>query len=459
MPPFRHEGLPGDRLAASDIDLRSIFDEGTWSPFQKWVLFLVSMLIVLDGLDTQTLTLALPAITAEWGVGRSAFGAIIALSFVAMAVGTALGGMIGDRYGRRFALIASAVVFGAATLAGAFAYDVNSLGLTRIAAAAGLGAAMPNATAMVAEYTPLRSRNLALAIAMGSVPIGAFAGGMLAAAILPHGGWRDLFLVSGLIPLAGAMFLFCFLPESPRFLLARKGGAARIAGILRRMGHRVASGCAIVDTSGEAQSRAGVADLFQARFRRDTIALGGAFFLVIFANIFLVSWSPSLLADLGHDLRISSSAAASYSIGGLFGAIMGAVTIDRLGSKHGFAALIGCGIAALAVLAVLPMASGKAPAALLLGSFFVAGIFVPAIQVLLFSLAGQAFPTSVRATGVGFSAAMGRVGAVASGLAGAGVLAMGQPSFFAVVAVSIFGAGLFLWTVRVHIPPRTHGVP
>jgi len=445
--------LSGQEPAGASTDVRALLNDGQWSSYQKWVLLLVSMVIVLDGLDTQTLTLALPAITVEWQVGRAAFGTVIALSFVAMAVGTAVGGLIGDRYGRRLALIASAIAFGAGTLAGASASDVTSLGLTRILAAAGLGAAMPNATAMVAEYTPSRLRNLALAIAMGGVPIGAFAGGLLAAAILPRGGWRELFVISGLIPLAGAVLLIVFLPESPRFLLARMGRSHHLARILKRMGHAVDPAVRLVDAVDAPRRTGGIATVFTADYRRDTIALSAAFLLVIFANIFLVTWTPSLLADLGQDLRISSLAAACYSIGGLFGGIAGAFGINRFGSKRGFALLIGGGICALTILGLIPMGKDGARAPFLLAAFFSAGIFVPGVQILLFSLAGHAYPTAVRATGVGFAAAMGRLGAVISGIAGAAILAMGQHSFFGTMAMSIFCAGIFIWTMRAHIAP------
>ena len=72
------------------VDLGPVLDEGPWTAFQKRVLVIVWMVVVLDGIDTQTLTLALPAITREWGVGRAAFGPILAAGFVSMALGTLL---------------------------------------------------------------------------------------------------------------------------------------------------------------------------------------------------------------------------------------------------------------------------------------------------------------------------------------------------------------------------------
>ena len=210
------------------VNVDRLLDEAPWGPFQKWVLFLASLTIVFDGLDAQTLSLALPTITREWGTGREQFGLVLALGFVTMAIGTIFGGMLGDRAGRRFALVASMVVFGAGTLATAASHDIWTLGATRLFSCIGLGAAMPNATALVTEYTPRRHQSLAVGIALGSVPIGAFVGGMIAARTLSHGSWQDLFIITGAIPLAGAVLLAALLPESIRFLLARPQTGPRI---------------------------------------------------------------------------------------------------------------------------------------------------------------------------------------------------------------------------------------
>jgi AAHS family 4-hydroxybenzoate transporter-like MFS transporter len=430
-----------------------VLDEAQWSLFQKKVLLLVSLIIVLDGLDTQTLTLAIPSITREWGIGRAPFGIILAFGFVAMAIGTALGGLMGDRLGRRGALLGSTAIFGLGTLAGAATHDVWWLGATRIIASVGLGAAMPNATALVAEYTPRRWRSLALGIAMGSVPIGAFAGGMLAAYILPLGSWKLLFVVCGAIPLAGALFLAAVLPESIRFLVARGGAGKRIAELLTKIGHPVPAAATFVDSGEDRPSRAQIGELFGQLYRRDTLVLSGAFFLIIFSNLFILSWTPSLLADLGYGAGVTSAGAATVSIGGLFGAIGGAALFATIGSRRSLTLMTGGAIATVVGISLLPIGPGGIGAAWLFSLLLTTGIFIPGSQVMLFSLAGQAYPTAIRATGVGFVAAVGRCGAVASGLSGPFLLPTGPFGFFTAVAFAMTASALLLLFTRTVLPP------
>ena len=433
------------------IDIGNILDEGEWSIYQKGVLLLISLVILLDGFDTQTLTLALPAITREWNVGRAVFGPLLAVSYVSMAAGTAMGGLIGDRFGRRRALLLSVAIFGVGTVAGSFAHGVFSLGLTRVVAAVGLGAAMPNATAMATEFTPRRHRNIAVGVAMGSVALGGFVGGAFAAYILPLSGWRELFLWSGLIPLCGGLLLLFLLPESPRYLLNRGGSAAQLTAILRRISPSVRTADGFSDRSDPPGRKASLTELFIPGHRRDTLALAGAFFLVIFANLFVLSWAPSLLADLGYGLGITSAGAATFSIGGLLGAIAGAFLITRIGSRLGLPLMMAGAAATALLLAFLPLRSGHADPRLLSALLLVGGVFIPGTQVLLFSLAGQAYPTAIRATGVGFAAAVGRMGAVTSALVGPLLLLGGQGAFFVSVAAAMLLSAVCVMAVRTHI--------
>ena len=104
--------------ASRVFDIAAILDHGEWHPLQKRILILVSLVATVDGVDAQVLSLALPMIAKDWGEPRSAFAILMALSFVAMAIGTALGGLAGDRLGRKTALIGATGAFGVFTLAG-----------------------------------------------------------------------------------------------------------------------------------------------------------------------------------------------------------------------------------------------------------------------------------------------------------------------------------------------------
>ena len=83
--------------------------------------------MILDGFDVQIIGFAAPALVAEFGIERSALGPALAASVLGMCLGAIAIGRIGDRFGRRPALLVSTVLFGATTLLGRTATDVTSL--------------------------------------------------------------------------------------------------------------------------------------------------------------------------------------------------------------------------------------------------------------------------------------------------------------------------------------------
>src|SRR5690606_37860786 len=114
--------------AAAAVDIRRILDEGDWRGYQRFVVLLVALTIIFDGADNQLLSVAIPTLMEEWSLARGAFAPILALGLGGMAIGGAMAGLIGDRFGRRVALIGSVLTFGAMTGAMVFADSLFMLG-------------------------------------------------------------------------------------------------------------------------------------------------------------------------------------------------------------------------------------------------------------------------------------------------------------------------------------------
>src|SRR5882762_7022621 len=95
------------------VDVGSVLDDADWGGYQKLLVLATAMTIILDGLDNQLLAAALPALMKEWRLARPAFVPVQTAGMVGMMVGGFIGGFIGDRFGRRVALLASVVSFGA----------------------------------------------------------------------------------------------------------------------------------------------------------------------------------------------------------------------------------------------------------------------------------------------------------------------------------------------------------
>ena len=133
------------------VDIGRLLDDGRWGGYQRWLVFLTALTVVFDGIDNQLLGVVIPTLMREWGVPRGAFAPIVSLGYLGMMTGGVLGGLAGDRFGRRTALLGSVALFGVMTLAAAAAGSPAQLAGLRLMAGLGLGAAMPNAAALAAE--------------------------------------------------------------------------------------------------------------------------------------------------------------------------------------------------------------------------------------------------------------------------------------------------------------------
>ena len=158
--------------APTPIDVGRLLDESRWTAYQKWLIALTALTIVFDGIDNQLLGVAIPTIMREWAVPRSALAPVVSIGYAGMVLGGAIAGLAGDRVGRRTALLGSMLVFGVATTAAALAMNPSQLAVLRFLAGAGLGGAIPNATALAAEFAPRRVRPIAVTLVIVCVPLG-----------------------------------------------------------------------------------------------------------------------------------------------------------------------------------------------------------------------------------------------------------------------------------------------
>jgi AAHS family 4-hydroxybenzoate transporter-like MFS transporter len=437
------------------VDVGQLLDEGRWSPAQKIFVLLTALAIVFDGVDNQLLGAALPSLMREWTLPRAAFAPVLAAGMIGMMVGGAVAGLIGDRLGRRTALLGSVVLFGILTLAAAAADDLVVLGVLRFLAGLGLGGAMPNAAALASEFVPRRHRPFAVTLTIVCVPLGGTLAALLAGQILPAFGWRTLFAVGGVLPMALAVVLWLWLPESPRYLARRRERWHELARFLRRIGHPAPDGATFTDHAERAIGHTSIRALFAPEFRRDTLALWGAFLSCLLAVYTAFNWVPAMMTGAGLDLSVASNGLAAFNLGGVAGAVAGGLVIARIGSRITMLGMTAGAIAGAAALALVPVGPGVSQAALI-GLLGLTGGLINAVQTTMYALATHVYPTSIRATGVGTAVAVGRSGGVLSTYTGAWALEAGGSSlFFASIAGSMAVAFASLAAVVRHVPrPR-----
>jgi len=320
--------------ASPAIDVGAELDRGAWTSYQKLLTLLAAAAIIFDGFDIQILGFAIPSIMREWHVARAAFAPVLAVGLAGMALGSPLAGYLGDRFGRRAALIGSLALFGAATVATAFSHGLIELAVLRFITGMGAGGAIPNAGALAAEFAPLRWRPVAVTLTIVCVPLGGMIGGLVAARILPASGWHVLYAVGGTAPLVLAAVLLCFLAESPRYLARRAHRWDELARLLRRMGHGIPAGAAFDDRLEQAaESRTALKSLLGGDYLRNTLALWFAFFFCLGAVYLVFGWLPAMLAGQGLDLATASSGLAAYNFGGVLGVLIWATLVSLVGSR------------------------------------------------------------------------------------------------------------------------------
>jgi AAHS family 4-hydroxybenzoate transporter-like MFS transporter len=352
-------------------------------------------------------------------------------------------------------LLGSVIAFGALTVLVSFANDVTTLTALRFFAGLGLGGAMPNAAALASEYVPLRQRPSAVTLTIVCIPLGGTLAGFTGALVLPAYGWRALFLIGGSLPLILAALLWKVLPESPRYLARQRTRWPELAALLKRLGHDVPAGAVFVDSHERAVARASLRSLFVPELRRDTLALCAAFFFCLLSVYTGTNWVPSLLTSAGFDVAIANYGLTAVNLGGVVGAILGAIIFGHLGSRITMLAMTAGAIAGCLLLA--SSAIGEQSTVGVLAMLAWTGGLINAVQVTMYALAAHVYPAGIRATGVGTALAFGRIGGVASPYAGAWALESGPSQMFALIAGTLSAVFVALASVRHHIP-RHHMV-
>ena len=387
----------------------------------KLLITLVALAIVFDGVDNQLLGVAIPSIMQEWAVPRAAFAPVVSIGYFGMMIGGAAAGLAGDRFGRKSALLASMMLFGATTAATALVATPMQLAILRLFASAGLGGAIPNAAALAAEYVPTRMRPVAVTLTIVCVPVGGTIAGLLGVRLLPVLGWKALFVVGGVVPFIYALVLTRVLPESPKY---------------------VAREWARWDESIRA--------IFERDLRRDTFGLLAAFFSCLLAVYLGFSWLTSLLTSAGFDPATANVGITAFNLGGVVGALAASVVIGRFGSKVPMSVMAAAAVVSALVLATMSIDPSRM--VMVMSMLTLLGGLINGVQVALYALAAHIYSSAVRATGVGTASVVGRVGAIFSGYAGAWAIDFsGSASYFALIAASMVLTLVALTFIKRHV--------
>jgi len=400
------------------IDLVDFIDRQPVGAFHLRLLLACAAVLFLDGFDTQAIGYVAPALAKEWGLSKGALGPVFSAGLFGLMIGALVFGPLADRIGRKKIIVLSTLAFGLGALITAVVSDVNALLVIRFLTGLGLGGAMPNAVAMTAEFNPQRRRATMVMIMFCGFSVGAALGGLLAAWLIPQFGWRAVFVVGGLAPLLMVPILMLRLPESVRFLATRGHAPERVAELLRRISPHTAFAPGAEFVVREAHlAGLPVAHLFREGRTPVTLLLWVVFFMSLLDIYFLANWLPTVLNDLGASVSKAVLIGSMLQVGGVVGTFALGIIIDRFSFRA--LALVYF----VAVFAVGAIGQLGHSALLVSLAIFAAGFCVVGGQIAANALAAGFYPTSVRATGVGWALGMGRVGSIVGPLVGGMLLA------------------------------------
>jgi MFS transporter, AAHS family, vanillate permease len=387
-------------------DPREVIADSPMSALQIIVVAVTIALNGLDGFDVLSISFASPGIAQEWGIDRAALGIVLSMELIGMAIGSILLGGVADTIGRRPTILGCLVVMAGGMLAATTATGLVALSAWRVVTGLGIGGMLAAINAVAAEFSNRRRRHLNVSLMSIGYPLGAVAGGIVAARLLQGHDWRAVFYFGSAVTAVLIPIVFLFMPESVHWLTRKQptGALENVNRTMTRMGHSTVTMLPALGTDARRKPLAGI---FASGLAGSTVIVTLAYFFHITTFYFIVKWIPKIVVDLGFAPSSAAGVLVWTNVGGAIGGAIFGLLTQRYSVK---ALTIGMLIASTVMVTLF----GQTPADLQRLSLIcaIAGFCTNAGIVGLYAIIAQVFPTHVRASGTGFAIGVGRGGSV-----------------------------------------------
>jgi MFS transporter, AAHS family, 4-hydroxybenzoate transporter len=399
----------------AEVQVSHFLDEYGVGSFHYKLLFWTVLMALIDGYDIGAVAFAAPSLIREWHVAPKALGLVLSASNFGVLFGSQIFGWIGDRYGRKTALILANVLFGIFTFIAAYSTNLTEMSWLRFIAGLGIGGVIPNIVAINAESAPRDKRATLAIIATGMVTLGGAIAGFVSAAFVPSHGWQILFFVGGIAPIVFALGAIFFLPESIKFMAIHEGQRRKMVALLKEMRPDfVVPPNARFVIEDEKQAPSNPLNLFREGLALITPLTWLMFACNLMGFFFLLSWTPTLMGAAHVPPTVAALAGAGLQVGGTVGSLLLCWWLQRAR----FLAIAIMFVIAVPIVGSIGFAGLSSTTALIVATFF-AGFFVLGIQSGINVVGAMIYPTSLRANGSGWQLGIGRLGAIIGPLAGA----------------------------------------
>lgn len=387
-------------------------DTSAWRPIHTRIAIALGIGWMLDAFEVQIIGSVIPGIQKEFSLGSAQSVSINIVWFAGIALGAIGFGYLADRIGRKKLFVATLILYSVFAIATAASPNFELFIVFRFVTALGVGGEYSAVTSAIAEFMPARNRGRSNGLVMSFWAVGGILASLVSILVISTLGlpWRYT-LLFGVISAAYGLAARRLIPESPRWLAAQGRRDEADAIITQITG--VSSAAGYVDLSTPTAGMSRMRELWVGY--RGRLFFGMALDFSEAAGYYGLFTAMSILvfsAATGA-VPVADGVLPYYFLIANFGALAGGILVsfalDRLGRKPSvtlsyFAAalsMIGCAAAA---------ATGSATVVLV--AFTIAAFFATCAWVSAYPTFSELFPTRLRATGIGASVGVGRIGAI-----------------------------------------------
>jgi putative MFS transporter len=396
-----------------------------------------------DAYGTLSIGYVLPVLANVWKLSAKDIGFLISASFVGQILGGIYFGWLAERIGRVRAATYAVAVYALTSLLCAFAWSFASLVVLRTIQGVGLGGEVPVGATYINEISRAKGRGRFFLLYELIFPTGLTGAALLGYWLVPHYGWRSMFIIGGVAGLL-AMLVIRRLSESPRWLMSkgRFGEAELVISEIEREATRSGNVLQTPEVAPVALRPTGSnswAGLFEGIYLGRTFVVWGLAVFTYFVSYGFNTWLPTIYRTFYH---LSVSTALLYglltNVIGLLGAFLCAMVVDRLGRKISYIA--GFVLASLPLLALWRLGASSAKQVFFLSS--ASFLFISANSMLFYLYTPEVYPTRMRGLGTGVASCWVRIASAAGpSIVGLTLGGAGVPGVFRLFGVlSVVGA-------------------
>src|SRR6266700_1498973 len=397
-------------------DLVAALDEASLSRFHLRAVLVSGMGFFTDAYDLFIIGIASTLIAREWHLSSGRLALLNSTMLAAACLGAFVFGRFADTLGRKRVYWVVAAIMIVAAVGSALSPSFWVLVTFRFVLGFGVGGDYPVSAVLMSEYANRKDRGKLVGLVFGTQALGLIVGPLIALALLGAGAGNDVawrvMLGLGAVPAAAVIYLRRKMPESPRYQVQVQGKAALAASQISDF----TGGQVSVNGTGQAAAghRMGLREfLTNRRYLILLTGTAGTWFLLDYAYYGNTISTPQILSLISPTASTMTKIAlqlAIFVVAAVPGYLLAIARLDKFGHRRlqllGFAMMAAC----FAIIAAVPgMTTMVVPFLLVFGVSYFFTEFGP--NMTTFVMPSELYPVTMRATGHGISAGIGKLGA------------------------------------------------